>query len=117
MNINQLTATRIKELRMKSGMTSESVARDLQISKGAYSQMENGHVEITLSRVEALATIFKVALSDIIPSNITNPQTNNGDHGVNVSNNSAHTVNNFFANNEDNLTAIMELIKAALKGK
>ncbi|RYE00301.1 MAG: XRE family transcriptional regulator [Sphingobacteriales bacterium] len=116
MNINLLTASKIKELRAKNNLTAEAVANMLKISKGAYSQLENGHTEITLSRVEALSQIFNVSLADIIPSSVVNNQTNNGDHGVNVSNSSAHTVNNFYTN-EESLESIMQIIKSALQGK
>ncbi len=116
MNINHLTASKIKELRAKNNLTAEAVANMLNISKGAYSQLENGHTEITLSRVEALSQIFHVSISDIIPSSLVNNQTNNGDHGVNVSNNSAHTVNNFYTN-EESLESIMQVIKKALQGQ
>lgn len=117
MNLNQLTASRIKELRQQLGITSESVAKDLQISKSAYSQLENGHVEITLQRIEALTEIFQVSLSEIFPTVNNGSHTYNGDNGVNVSNSSNHFINNFFSNDEENINALMQLIKSALQGK
>jgi len=45
MNINQLTAIKIKELRIKTGLTAEAVAGILEISHGAYSQMEYKKLE------------------------------------------------------------------------
>ena len=127
MNINQLTASRIKELRSKNGLTAEAVAQTLNISRSAYSQMENGHVEITLSRIELLAEIFHVPIEEIIPSSTTNHQTftgnsdstngNNNNNNNNNANNTNTTLNNFFANNEENLEALMHVIKSALSGK
>ena len=40
MDINQLTAYNIKQLRLKAGLTADAVAQSLHISRGAYSQME-----------------------------------------------------------------------------
>lgn len=119
MNINQLTAARIKELRAKNGLTAEAVAQNLNISRSAYSQLENGHVEITLSRIELLAEVFNVPFEEIIPSSTTNHQTyNNNKGGINGNNNAnnTHTFNNFFANNEENLEAVLDAIKSVLKG-
>jgi len=116
MNINQLAAQRIKELRAKKGLTAEAVANQLEISKAAYSQLENGHTELTLTRIEAISSILKVPIPEIIPSGATNNQTINGDHGANVSNNSAHTINNFFSNS-DNMETLLNAIKTAFGAK
>lgn len=51
MNINQKTALKIKNTRENIGLTAESVAMDLGISKSAYSQLENGHTEISINRL------------------------------------------------------------------
>ncbi|MNJ95285.1 helix-turn-helix protein [compost metagenome] len=122
MNINQLTASRIKELRAKNNLTAEAVAQSLDISKSAYSQMENGHVEITLSRIQLLAEIFHVTVGDIIPSSTTNHQTFSGNNGgINGNNNNnannTNTFNNFFSNNEENLDAMLKVVKDVLQGK
>lgn len=115
MNINQLTATRIKELRNKTGLTAEAVAQALQISKSTYSQIENGHTEITLTKVDAIAQILKVNLSEIIPV-AGNTHTYNGNGGVNGNHISAHMQNNFFANNEETLKNLYETLKSTFEG-
>lgn len=71
MNINKLTASRIKELRAEKGFTAEAVAKELNISKTSYSHLENGKVEITLNRIKSLAQVFNVSVSEIIPANTT----------------------------------------------
>lgn len=116
MNLNDLTASRIKEIRQEQGVTAKSIAKQLNISESSYSQFENGHVEITLPRIEAISKILQVSLSEIFPTINNGSHTYNGDNGVNVSNSSSHTVNNFFANNEENVEALMQIIKTALKG-
>lgn len=126
MNTNELTASRIKDLRAKKGLTVEAVADGLEISKSAYSQMENGHVEITLTRIELLAKYFNVPIEEIIESSTTNHQTftgnNGGTNGNNNNNNNNNannrsTFNNFFSNNEESLDALLKVVKDALQGK
>ncbi|WP_129020666.1 helix-turn-helix domain-containing protein [Edaphocola flava] len=117
MNINQLTASKIKEIRIKNGLTAEAVAQALQISRGSYSQLENGHVEITINRVQLLSEIFNVPLGEIIPSTTTYHQSyNNNNGGVNGNHNSTNTLNNFFADKE-NMSKFAEIIKEALTAK
>lgn len=122
MNINQLTASRIKELRSKNNLTAEAVAQSLEISRSAYSQMENGHVEITLTRIEALAQIFNVSVSEIIPSSTTNHQTFTGNNGgINGNNNhnanNTNTFNNFFSQNEEMFELLTQKMKEFFQGK
>lgn len=68
MDLNQLSAAKIKEIRMGLGLTSESVANQLGIAKANYSRLENGKVEISLNRLEALSRIFKIPLHAFLPS-------------------------------------------------
>ncbi len=114
MNINQLTANKIKELRLKAGLTADAVAQSLHITRGAYSQMETGKTAITLTRLEALAVIFNVSVSEIIPVS-NNPQTFNGNNSVNGNHNTI--LNNFFSHNPESLDAVMKVIENTLKGK
>ncbi|MDR3008610.1 MAG: helix-turn-helix domain-containing protein [Sphingobacterium sp.] len=117
MDINKLTASNIKELRSKSGLTIEAVAADLKISKSAYSQMENGKTELTLTKIQAIAQIFNVSFGDIIPSASKTTHTYNGNGGLNGNNISAHVQNNFFANNEETLKAMYESLKDTFDSK
>lgn len=77
-----------KELRKNLGFKVEAVAKDLGISKTAYSQLENGHVEITLNKIEAIANIYKVTIAELVPSIGTNYYASNGsfstNHGTNT---------------------------------
>jgi transcriptional regulator with XRE-family HTH domain len=82
MNINELTAIKIKELRRSIGFSAESVASDLGISKTALSQLENGKVEITLTRLESLSKVFNIPLENFLPSG-NGTQTIQITHGEN----------------------------------
>lgn len=92
MNINTLTAHRIKEIRSQLGVTSQSVADELDITISSYSALENGKVSITIERLYQIAQIFNVPLSRIIPGMDTN-QTINVSHGTHAVN--ATTYNNY----------------------
>lgn len=78
MNINALAAFKIKQLRHKLGLSSEAMAKDLGISRTAFSQLENGKVEITLNRIETIANRYAVPLSELIPSARNNNQIPDG---------------------------------------
>lgn len=67
MNINQLVANRIKEIRNDKGITSQAMADDLGITIGSYSAIENGKVNITLERLHQIAHVFKMPLLAFLP--------------------------------------------------
>ncbi|ATD55428.1 helix-turn-helix domain-containing protein [Clostridium chauvoei] len=53
--------TLLKDLRIKSGKTQEEVARVLGYSsKSGYSMLENGKVELTISKVKILAELYGI---------------------------------------------------------
>ncbi len=71
MDLNQLTDSKIKEMRLKKGYTIEALAQELGIVKGNYSRMENGKVDITLKRLEALSKILKEPIEGLLSSQTT----------------------------------------------
>lgn len=115
MNINKLTAAHIKDIRNKLGFTIEYVARKLEIANSTYSSFENGHTDIHLSRLVALAEVFEMPWTELLPISNSTQNFNgaNGAHG-NYSKNTA--INNFFAN-PDNISKTIEVIQDALTGK
>jgi len=113
MNLNELTASKIRGLRRNLGYTTEAMAKDLGISKTAYSQMENGRVEITLSRIEMIANICNIPISDIIPVADSNHQISNGS-GDNYNATTNTVNNNFFADTEDKLQSIVDNLTATI---
>lgn len=102
MNLNELTASKIKEIRHQLGYTAEAMAKDLGISKTAYSQMENGRVEITLSRIELIAQVFNISISEIIPSINNNLQFSDDIEGNLDAN------NNISTNSDDKLKTLID---------
>ncbi len=63
MDINQLVATQIKEMRKNANLSAEYVAGLLGITIGAYSNLENGKVGITVKKLHTLSIIFKKPIS------------------------------------------------------
>lgn len=66
MNINQLLAVRIREIRIKRNISLEAMAKDIGISKGAMSRLENGHVEITLMKINCISLILDVPFREFL---------------------------------------------------
>lgn len=84
MDVNSLIGIRIKELRTELGIKAEVVAQDLNMSKSAFSQLENGKTEFSVNRVIELADYFKVPVSSILPSSTSNVQINRDSSHSNI---------------------------------
>jgi len=54
---------RLKHLRDASGYTQKSVAEYLCVSQAAYSRLEKGEIEITLSKLLALSDLYRLPVS------------------------------------------------------
>lgn len=84
MNTNQLTAIKIKDERIRLNYTQQTVADHLGMDISNYSRLENGKVEITISKLEAIAEFFKVPLVSLLPINIQGSvNINNGNYSFN----------------------------------
>lgn len=116
MDINQITGYRIKEIRTQRGFTAQAVADVLNLTKGAYSNIENGKSGITVSKLDTIAQFFEVPITELLGSSSSNNQTINGDHGLNTNNSHNNTFNNIFVN-EENLERAFNLFKEALRPK
>ncbi|MFZ1749930.1 MAG: helix-turn-helix transcriptional regulator [Saprospiraceae bacterium] len=106
MTLNEIVASKIKDQRVSLGLTCEAAADMLGISKGAYSNLENAKVEITISRLEIISRIFNQPMDHFIPSGQTVNQVSHG-NGANVGR--IDTQNNY---TESNLT---DRIKEAIE--
>ncbi len=59
---------KLRNLRIQKGYSQSYVAMRLGISQQSYSKMERGCSNIPLSRLEAIAKIMEVELSQLIPT-------------------------------------------------
>jgi transcriptional regulator with XRE-family HTH domain len=60
-------AERIRRVRVIKDLSQENIASELGISIGAYSNIERGKSEVTVSRLYALAKILKVSILEFLP--------------------------------------------------
>lgn len=108
MNTNQLTATRIKEERLRLNYTQQSVADHLGMNISNYSRLENGKYEITIAKLEAIAEFFNVPIVSLLPSPIQNNYLSNGSAIIQGNG----TINNNFGDltNKETLNFIIETL-------
>ncbi|MFM2268051.1 MAG: hypothetical protein RL757_1492, partial [Bacteroidota bacterium] len=59
-------ANNIKKVREFKDLTQEYVAQQLNISQVAYSKMERGETEISMSKLEQISKIFEVSITDLV---------------------------------------------------
>jgi transcriptional regulator with XRE-family HTH domain len=60
---------KIRLLRQTKGLTQEDVAHELKMSVHGYGDIERGDSDIKLSRLQQLADLFEVKLSELIDMN------------------------------------------------
>jgi len=77
MNLNTLVASKIKENRIQKGFSAEYISKEMNLSKSAYSHLENGKVEITISKLDLLSQILELPLNTFIPNAGGNTIINN----------------------------------------
>ena len=117
MTTNQQTAIRIREERLKQNITQQAIADHLGIDISSYSRLENGTVEITITRLEAIAEFFKVPAIKLIPSANSNIYHINNCLGVNNGNGTFNQIldQNQFAKSIDSIFKELEFLKNNLK--
>lgn len=67
MNIRDQIRQNVRDLREDKKLTQKQVAQKLEMSETGYAKMERGEVQIRIERLQQLAQIFEVDLSDLIP--------------------------------------------------
>jgi transcriptional regulator with XRE-family HTH domain len=114
MDINNLTALRIKEARIAKNRSAESVAKELDLSKAAFSQLENGHTEITIAKVAAIAQVLNVNASELTPFASSQSNTVTGNQN-NIIGGEHNTVHNYYISPEEKLQQIADNLNAVIK--
>ena len=57
---------RLKHLRDAAGFTQKSVADYLSVSQAAYSRLEKGEIEISLTKLLALSELYRLPVSRLM---------------------------------------------------
>ena len=85
MTTNQMTAIRIKDERLKKNYAQQALADHLGMNISNYSRLENGKIEITIEKLEAIAEFLKVPFVTLLPNNLpSNVNIDNGSYGKNT---------------------------------
>lgn len=61
---------KIKQVRLSKGITQKSIADALHLSSNAYSRIENGHTQLTISNLEIITQVLGVTVLDLIESEV-----------------------------------------------
>lgn len=69
---------KIRLVRQAKGFTQEEVADKLKMSVNGYGDIERGETDISLSRLEQIAKLFEMSLSQLFSLDEKNIFTNNG---------------------------------------
>lgn len=111
MNTNQLTAIRIKEERLRLNYSQQALADHLGMDISNYSRLENGKIEITIGKLEAIAEFFKVPIIFFIPNQTSNITINNGSYG-----NHSTLIHNYSDSEmQSSLKLVIELLQSQIK--
>jgi len=117
MDINSLTASKIKELRLETGKSQVDIAKEMGISPSAYERLENGKVDINLKSLELVAKYYNLNVSELITQkNATSYHCENS-NAINIQ--SPGSTVNFNVSKEDidKVVEVLSKIKGGAKGK
>jgi transcriptional regulator with XRE-family HTH domain len=66
MKLTEKLGNKLRSLRKEKNLTQENIASMLKMSSTAYSKIERGEVDISISRIEDLARVFEVPTEKLI---------------------------------------------------
>ena len=72
----------IKKFRELKNITREQIASSLNMSLSNYSKIERGEIDLTISRVEAIAKVLEIDLSQILNFDASNVFNTSNNHSV-----------------------------------
>jgi len=72
--LNKIIGGKLLRVRQRKGYSQQNVAFDLDFSPTAYSKLENGRVDFTVTRLHQLAEYFEVNMGDFLEPNIETPR-------------------------------------------
>lgn len=73
-SLNQQIGKKLRIIRLRCQYTQQNVAYDINISPTAYSKMENGKTDFTVTRLKQLSEYFNIYLPDFFDENIEFPR-------------------------------------------
>jgi transcriptional regulator with XRE-family HTH domain len=79
--VKKAVGEKIRRLRESKGLSRETVADDLGITHGAYSKIERGESDPNTQRLEQIANIFKVSITDFFEDASASFKEDSGKYG------------------------------------
>lgn len=73
MNYNEKIAAKIRSFRSEKGIKAEYLAYKFNMSKSAYSNLENGKTEITVNKLQLCSLAFNVPINQFFDENNEKP--------------------------------------------
>lgn len=73
--LNKEIGDKLRKLRIKNQFSQQNVADDINLSPTAYSKMENGKTDFSVTRLNQFAEYFHIYLPDFLDPNIDVPRT------------------------------------------
>jgi transcriptional regulator with XRE-family HTH domain len=64
--MNKIIYENIRTIREMKNLTRDFVAGELDMTASGYGKIERGEIDITISKISRLATIFGISLSDLL---------------------------------------------------
>ncbi len=110
MNINQKTASKIKELRNQANLSQKVIAEELGIKESTYGRIENGYTELTVTNLFRIAELLDADVGELLGLRAST-RINNDKNAMIISNIQNGTVHIHLTGEE-----LREMLKQAEKG-
>ena len=102
MEIKEISSN-IKKFRELKNLTREHLAAELDMSVSGYSKIERGEIDLTVSKLQKIADVLEVSVSEILNFDATNIfNISNNQQVQNLGNKENHNINN--SNSVDDYT-------------
>ena len=88
-------SSNIKKFRELKSLTREYLAAELEMSVSGYSKIERGEIDLTVSKLQKIADVLDVSVSEILNFDATTIFNISNNHQVqNLGNKENHNINN-----------------------
>jgi transcriptional regulator with XRE-family HTH domain len=64
--MNKNISANIRTIRVMKNLTRDFVAGEMNMSTSGYGKIERGEIDLTISRISRIATIFGISISDLL---------------------------------------------------
>ncbi len=110
--VKQKIGSNIKKLRLEKNIPTKQVCTDLELSQSAYSNIEKGLTDISITRILQIADYFQVNYTEILSlEKVTNYYINPTDNSTGIQNNNCQITNK----DVDSLTVTIDNLKDEIK--